>query len=494
MKKIVKKFNNLVKNTIVKLQNKTNSNLKISNFNKYLIAIFYLLFVYLFYLSLPILFDKTWVQTNIEKKLLEEFKINLSTSANISYRILPAPHFLIKNSMMLTNNAKKNKSTVEIKNLKIFIKQNNFFDREKMDIKEVIIDNMNFYMFRNTFSILSDISSDKLSHKKIKINDSNIFLKDNFGEIITIIKIPKALLFFDDKKLSNLFNLNGKVYNIPFEFNVKNKINSVKNKKIRINIADLKLKIFNESNKKNDESIEGVNSISFLNSTINTKYNIRQKIISFGAVDSKISTSKINYDGKLSINPFDLDLNINLGNSKISQLFKFNPILIEFLRSGLLFNDNISLKALITSKSNLNDEIFQSAKINIHIVNGKINFDNTRFINHKIGSLELNNSNFFLKNDNLILNTDILVDIKNSPALFSFLNTNKNSRKFLKNILINLDYDFSNNLIKFNNIKIDNKDFNDKLLNIMADFRDNNFNNLNKTRRLINELLNAYEG
>ena len=317
MKKIVKKFNNLVKNTIVKLQNKTNSNLKISNFNKYLIAIFYLLFVYLFYLSLSILFDKTWVQTNIEKKLLEEFKINLSTSANISYRILPAPHFLIKNSMMLTNNAKKNKSTVEIKNLKIFIKQNNFFDREKMDIKEVIIDNMNFYMFRNTFSILSDISSDKLSHKKIKINDSNIFLKDNFGEIITIIKIPKALLFFDDKKLSNLFNLNGKVYNIPFEFNVKNKINSVKNKKIRINIADLKLKIFNESNKKNDESIEGVNSISFLNSTINTKYNIRQKIISFGAVDSKISTSKINYDGKLSINPFDLDLNINLGNSKI---------------------------------------------------------------------------------------------------------------------------------------------------------------------------------
>ena len=93
MKKIVKKFNNLVKNTIVKLQNKTNNNLKISNFNKYLITIVCSLFVYLFYLSIPILYDKTWVQTNIEKKLLNEFKINLSTSANISYRILPAPHF-----------------------------------------------------------------------------------------------------------------------------------------------------------------------------------------------------------------------------------------------------------------------------------------------------------------------------------------------------------------------------------------------------------------
>ena len=60
--------------------------------------------------------------------------------------------------------------------------------------------------------------------------------------------------------------------------------------------------------------------------------------------------------------------------------------------------------------------------------------------------------------------------------------------------MVNLDYNLSNNQIKFNNIKIDNKDFNDKLLNIMADFSDNNLNNLNKTRRLINELLNAYEG
>ena len=114
--------------------------------------------------------------------------------------------------------------------------------------------------------------------------------------------------------------------------------------------------------------------------------------------------------------------------------------------------------------------------------------------NHKIGSLELNNSNFFLKNNNLILNSDVLINIKDSPALFSFLNTNKTSRKFFKNILVNLDYNLSNNQIKFNNIKIDNKDFNDKLLNIMDDFRDNNLNNLNKTRRLINELLNAYEG
>jgi hypothetical protein len=494
MKKIVKKFNNLVKNTIVKLQNKTNNNLKISNFNKYLITIVCSLFVYLFYLSIPILYDKTWVQTNIEKKLLNEFKINLSTSANISYRILPAPHFLIKNSMVSMDDTKKHKSTVEIKNLKVFISQNNFFDKEKIDIQEVIVDNVNFYIFRNSFSILSDISINKFSNKKIKINDSNIFLKDNFGEIITIIKISKALLFFDDKKLFNLLNLSGEVYNIPFEFKYENKINFKKNKKTLINVADLKLKIVNESNKSKNDSIDGVNSVSLLDSTINTKYSIKKNIIPFVSDSSRISTSQTNYNGKLAINPFDLDVNIDLRNSKISQLLKFNPILIEFLKSGLLFNDNISLNAFITSNSSSKDETFQSAKININIINGKINLDNTRLTNHKIGSLELNNSNLFLKNDNLILNSDILINIKNSPALFSFLNTKKTSRKFLKNILINLDYNLSNNQIKFNNIKIDNKDFNSKLINIMADFSDNNLNNLNKTRRLINELLNVYAG
>ena len=38
MKAIVKNFNNLIKNTIFKVQNKTNDNFNISNFNKCLIT------------------------------------------------------------------------------------------------------------------------------------------------------------------------------------------------------------------------------------------------------------------------------------------------------------------------------------------------------------------------------------------------------------------------------------------------------------------------
>ena len=115
-------------------------------------------------------------------------------------------------------------------------------------------------------------------------------------------------------------------------------------------------------------------------------------------------------------------------------------------------------------------------------------------INKKIGSVELNDSSLFYENDKLTLNTNIIADIKSSKELFSFLQTNKKSRKKLRKILINLDYDFLSNQIKFNNIKIDNNDVSNELLRIVEGFNDNNLNNLNKSRRLLNKFFDAYEG
>ena len=497
MKQIIKNFNNLVKRTIFKVQNKTNNNFNISSFNKYLITLIASLFIYLFYLLLPLLYDKTWVQINIESKLRDEFRVNISTSANISYRILPAPHFLIKDSKILANDSEKQKSIAEIKDFQIFLSQKNFFDKEKMNIKKIVINDANFSLLRSDFKLLNEFKSKKFSNKKIMVNNSNIFFKDNLEEIISIIKIDKTTLFFDDEKLSNSLNLNGEVFNMPFSLNFNNHNDSVKYAMINLNSKKLKLNIFNESTTEN-KITSGENNISFLNSKVKTKYSIKEKIINFKSDNNKQDNSQINsqitYAGELSINPFDLNLNIYLNNYKISKLFNINPILIKFIKSGLLFNKNISLNNSIIVSSNDKKEVFHSARINSNIVNGIINLDNTIFISDDIGSLELNNSNLFLENNNLILNTDIFFEIKNSDRLFSLLNTNKNSRKKIKNILINLDYDFLRNEFKFNNVKVNNNVVSDKFLNIVEGFRDNNLNNMIKSRRLINSLFSIYEG
>ena len=494
MKKIVKNFNNLVKNTILKVQNKTNNKLKISNFNKFLITFISILFLYIFYLQIPLLYDKNWVKDKIQTKLLSEFKIDLNSIDDISYRILPAPHFLITNSKIISGSSKSKKTIAKIENLKIFLDQVNFFNKEKINITEIIINDANFSLLRNDLKILNNSSNHKFSDKKIKINKSSVFLKNDLDEIITIIEINKANFFFNNKKIQNQFELKGNVFAIPFIFKLKTKNDLIIEKEFLFKTKTLNLDIFNNHIIKKDKSTTGNNSISFLNSIIDTEYKLIDKNFVLTSKNSKINNSKINYDGELSIHPFDLDLHISLDNYKISKLFNFNSILVEFLNSGLLFNENITLNTSLTVNEKINGDFFDNAKIYFNALNGKINIDRTKFVVYNMGSLKLSNSGLFIQDNKLILNATLIFDVKNSDRLFSFLNTNKRLRKTIKNVIVNIDYDFLNNEIKFNNVKIDNNKTSDQFMNIIDGFRDNNLNNLIKSRRLLNELIDAYVG
>ena len=83
MKKIVKTFNNFIKSTIFKVENKTKDKFYISNFSKYIIAIIAILFIYIFYLLIPLLYDKNWVQNKIVTKLSAEFNILILSNSFI---------------------------------------------------------------------------------------------------------------------------------------------------------------------------------------------------------------------------------------------------------------------------------------------------------------------------------------------------------------------------------------------------------------------------
>jgi hypothetical protein len=483
MKKIVKIFNNFIKRTIFKVENKTNDKFHVSKFSKYTITAIVVLFIYIFYLSIPLLYDKNWVQNKIVTKLSDEFNINLSNSFDISYRILPKPHYLIKDT----------KTTLaEIKGLNVYISQNNFFNKDSIRIKEVVIEEANFFLLNDNFKTLYENSENKFSKKKIKINNSNIFFKDNLNEVISIIKISNAFLFFDEKNLFNLFVLKGEIFNIPFELNYRNIMNS--QKKIDIKAPDLKLEVINEFFKEDEDLSGGINKIFILSSSVNTKYSIKDQIVIFQSDGSRIYNSKIDYNGQLAINPFDLNLKINLYNYKISNLFTSNSIINEFIKSGLLFNENISIHTLVNIKSTKKDEIFNEAKLELRVLNGKISFDNSIFINNDIGLIEVSNSDLFLENDKLILTSNLSIDIKDTDRLFSFLNTSKKSRKDIKNIKLNIIYDFLSNQIELRNIKINDNDVSSQFSNIAEGFIDNNSNNLTKSRKLLNELINLYEG
>ena len=150
------------------------------------------------------------------------------------------------------------------------------------------------------------------------------------------------------------------------------------------------------------------------------------------------------------------------------------------------------MNTLVNIKSAKKSKIFNGAKIKLRVLNGKISFDKSVFINKNIGLIEVSKSNLFLENDKLILTANLSINIKNTDRLYSFLNTNKRLRKNIKNIKLDIIYDFLSNEIVFKNIKVDDNEVSDQFMNIVEGFIDNNSNNLTKSRKLLNELINLY--
>ena len=107
----------------------------ISSFNRYLIFLITILFLYLFFLSIPSLYEKGLIQAKLNKKINEEYKINISLSSNLHYNILPKPHFVIENVKLYTSNLSTPKELGQIKNLKVYVNQKYFFSKKKTEIK-----------------------------------------------------------------------------------------------------------------------------------------------------------------------------------------------------------------------------------------------------------------------------------------------------------------------------------------------------------------------
>ena len=478
------------KNSLFKYKNKSN----ISTFNKSIITFIVLLFVYLFYLTIPNLYGKTWIQNKIEDKLLSEFKMNFSLSSEISYQILPSPNFTIKNVEILDNSNNNLNTFASIKTLKVFISQKNLFNQEKLKIKKVLINEANFLIDKENFHFFSKFLNKIFSYKIIKIKKSNLFFKDEDGETLLINKIHKLLLFFDKKYFLNTIELKGEALNIPYILKFTKDLVNKKNTTVA-KLDKIKINYENQSNSV-DKNIKGINTISFLNSKLRTEYKFGNEVLLFQSLNSKLPNNKINYKGELNLDPFDLILNIDLEKINLKKMLDNDSILLSFINSELLFNNNISSNISLNSKYVSNNKIFKNLKVNFNIQNGNIIFDNSQFLIDKIGLLTLTNGKLSKKKDDIIFNGDFNLNLDNSDKFFSYLQTPKNKRKSIKNIYFNIKFDILNNRLYLNNFKIDNLKRNKKIDNIL-----NNFN-LNKGKiensivfkNLINKIISSYLG
>ena len=166
---------------------------KISSFNKHLIFSISFLFLYLFYLSIPSLYDKVKLQKDLTEKILNEFKINISISSDINYSILPSPNIVIKNVKIFNDDTKSPKELTQIKKLKIFISQKSILNQKNLRINEILIEDANFSVQFVDFKFFKNYFETKLSKKKVKIKNSKVFFKDKKNETISLFSISNLI-------------------------------------------------------------------------------------------------------------------------------------------------------------------------------------------------------------------------------------------------------------------------------------------------------------
>ena len=217
---------------VIRLEFMESKKVSISVFNRYLILFFLVLFSYLFYLSVPTIYNYGVLQKDLNNKLLKDFNLNTSLSANITYKILPSPNFEIANVLLNTN------SENELKEMKIYISSKNLFDQKKLEIKRIAISEANIQLDKDSYNYFNSFLSKKFSNKKINIKKSKIFFeqKKDKKNVIALSTINKIDLFHEGKKNNNLINIEGSIFNTTYRLTLLRNI-------LKKNTTHIKIKL-----------------------------------------------------------------------------------------------------------------------------------------------------------------------------------------------------------------------------------------------------------
>ena len=152
----VNKFNNylinqfnqisILKNKFIKIIHLKNKFNKISNFNKTLIFFISILFLYLFYVSIPSLYNYQRLQSQLKTQLYNDYNLIINISDKIQYKILPSPRFEIKDSILYGDIEEDGKKVGELKHLKIYIYTKNIYSQKNIKLKNIVIKDSLFFL------------------------------------------------------------------------------------------------------------------------------------------------------------------------------------------------------------------------------------------------------------------------------------------------------------------------------------------------------------
>jgi hypothetical protein len=385
----------------------------------FIFYVFSFIFLTLFiYLGIPFFFDYKNNKSDLERKIFENFDLNLSFTSKVKYNIFPSPRLNLKNVEILSFSESSEKiGSVKKVILKIPFKR--LVSLKKLDFDSIELIEAVINIKTSEINNFKNYLNNKVREKPIQLTKSKINLLDK-TKLLFNIDIKK--LRISGKNLFNKLNLKGRIFNTKIEINYQNKNfnkNSEKNVEIWLPEIGLNSKLSINPGKKNNETIYGRVSVFFPNNKIYLNYILRNKI--FNVSSSRLTNNyfKGQLFGDLILFPFsifDLKLDIdllkfqNILNSKFINNNKFLSQLIPFNKK---INGNIIINVdKIVSSSN----IISSGSADLEFKNSVLIIKEIKLIINKIGNVKLAGKIFQQKKKKVfVFNTKINLD---NPKIF----------------------------------------------------------------------------
>ena len=464
-------------------------NFKISNFNTLIILFLILVFTTLFYFSIPNIYDKYEIQKHLTEKIKKKYPFIISLSPEITYSILPKPHFRVDNTK-LSFPAKDGVLEIgEAKQVDIFVSNANFFNIKKIKIKEIKIEKSDLRIDKENIKKFQELLDLKID-KTINFSDTKIYIKEDkkFKSIINLILLKKIKINYDEEGDYNILNAEGKLFNKKSEFSWKNNLSN-QDVSLKLNIDSLNLNIESKSKKKgnliNSTKIQ-LNRSYLLQDSV---YDKKNKIVNINSQKSKVNNSNLNYTGQINLDPFYFNFDSEIEKLSLKKIYKKIIIVEQLIKNFFFGNDSLNGDIKIKINNFENNRFLKDGNFNLEFKNKKFNIDGTKIIVSKdIGLFEIKNSNINLKQNEVLFNCQVDFEIINQSNFYKTFLIPKNKRIDLSNLSFYVNYNITTNEMFISDPRI-----NDSEKTILFT-KSANINKWVHLKNYINQIFSVYDG
>ena len=447
-----------------------------------------LIVLVLSYLSIPNFYDTSNLINNVKNQLYKDLNIDFNLSEKFSYNLFPKPNFTFQKIKFLH----QDKNFASIDEMKIYISISNLFTSNDIKIKNINLNKVNFDLNKKNYNFFVKLLNSNFSNFNLEIKNSNIFYRNIENEVLFINKIDQLKYYYDLKDNKNTFVANNEIFNIPYTVELKNH-NDEKKILTKINFDFLKLQVKNVLNYKQIPK-NGLIEFTYNKKKSEGTYQLNKNLFNFNYL-SKSSGNNFKYEGIINFIPFFSEISGDIDIINLNKLFNPDVILVQLLKSELLNNKNLNISGIINAEQIIPFRDLNNLVFKFRIEDGLLDISETKFRWLDYVDFQIFDSLLYVKDNNLVLDGNISIDIHNSSEIYKFFQTPRNYREEIKKIKFNFIYNFDQKITNLNNIEIDNL-ANPEVNNILGQFisKETILQNRIYLKSLINKAIKSYAG